>query len=118
MGLFSFGRPNNAIGLDIGSSYVKVLELSNNKGRWTIQNFGMKKLPPEAIVDGALMNSNIIVDSIRELVTSHKIKTKDVVTSVSGHSVIIKKINLPVMTRDELEAVSYTHLTLPTICSV
>jgi type IV pilus assembly protein PilM len=103
MGLFSFGRSNNAIGLDIGSSYVKVLELSNNKGRWKIENFGMKKLPPEAIVDGALMNSNIIVDSIRELVTSHKIKTKDVVTSVSGHSVIIKKINLPVMTRDELE---------------
>jgi type IV pilus assembly protein PilM len=103
MGLFSFGRPNNAIGLDIGSSYVKVLELSNNKGRWKIENFGMKKLPPEAIVDGALMNSNIIVDSIRELVTSHKIKTKDVVTSVSGHSVIIKKINLPVMTREELE---------------
>jgi len=103
MGLFSFGRPNNTIGLDIGSSYVKVLELSNNKGRWKIENFGMKKLPPEAIVDGALMNSNIIVESIRELVTSHKIKTKDVVTSVSGHSVIIKKINLPVMTRDELE---------------
>jgi type IV pilus assembly protein PilM len=104
MGLFSFGRSKNAIGLDIGSSYIKVLELSESKsGKWSLVNFGMKKLPPEAIVDGALMNSNIIVDSIRELVTSHKIRTKDVVTSVSGHSVIIKKINLPVMTTEELE---------------
>ena len=67
MGLFSFGRPNNTIGLDIGSSYVKVLELSNNKGRWKIENFGMKKLPPEAIVDGALMNFTAIVEKIREI---------------------------------------------------
>lgn len=104
MGIFSFGRTKSAIGLDIGSSYIKVLELAQGKsGRWSLQNFGMKKLPPEAIVDGALMNSNIIVDSIRELVTSHKIRTKEVITSVSGHSVIIKKINLPLMTREELE---------------
>ncbi len=104
MGIFSFGRSKNAIGLDIGSSYIKVLELAESKaGRWSLMNFGMKKLPPEAIVDGALMNSNIIVDSIRELVSSHKIRTRDVVTSVSGHSVIIKKINLPVMTTEELE---------------
>jgi type IV pilus assembly protein PilM len=92
MGILSFGRPKSAIGLDIGSSYIKLLELSESKGKWSLVNFGMKKLPPEAIVDGALMNSNVIVDSIRELVSSHKIKTKDVVTSVSGHSVIIKKI--------------------------
>ena len=83
MALLGFGRPKNAIGLDIGSSYIKVLELAESKGKYTIVNFGMKKLPPEAIVDGALMNSNIIVDSIRELITSHKIRTKEVVTSVS-----------------------------------
>ena len=103
MGLNPFGRSNSAIALDIGSSFIKVLELEESKGKWSLTNFGMKKLPPEAIVDGALMNSNIIVDSIRELVTSNKIRTKDVVASVSGHSVIIKKINLPVMTLDELE---------------
>ena len=94
MGLNPFGRSNSAIALDIGSSFIKVLELEESKGKWSLTNFGMKKLPPEAIVDGALMNSNIIVDSIRELVTSNKIRTKDVVASVSGHSVIIKKINL------------------------
>lgn len=104
MGIFGLGRSKGAIGLDIGSSYIKVLELAQTKGgKWALRNFGMKKLPPEAIVDGALMNSNIIVDSIRELVTSHQIKTKDVVTSVSGHSVIIKKINMTLMTKEELE---------------
>jgi type IV pilus assembly protein PilM len=103
MGLFPFGGSNNAIGLDIGSSFIKVLELVSTKGKWSLVKFGMKKLPPEAVVDGQLMNSNVIVDSIRELMIEEKIKTKEVVTSVSGHSVIIKKINLPLMSRSELE---------------
>jgi len=103
MGLLPFGSSKNAIALDIGSSYIKVLELVSTKGKWSLANFGMKKLPPEAVVDGQLMNSNVIVDSIRELVTEQKIKTREVVTSVSGHSVIIKKINLPIMSRVELE---------------
>ncbi|MCH8852336.1 MAG: type IV pilus assembly protein PilM, partial [Planctomycetes bacterium] len=58
---------------------------------------------PEAIVDGALMNSTVIVDAISDLVSNHRIKVKDVATSVSGHSVIIKKISLPSMTDEELE---------------
>ncbi len=103
MGFLPFGSSKNAIALDIGSSYIKVLELVSAKGKWSLANFGMKKLPPEAVVDGQLMNSNVIVDSIRELVTEQKIKTREVVTSVSGHSVIIKKINLPIMSRTELE---------------
>ncbi|MCK6527883.1 pilus assembly protein PilM [Myxococcota bacterium] len=98
-----FSRPKGTVGLDIGSSYIKVLELGPSKGGHGLVNFGMKKLPPEAIVDGALMNSNVIVESIRELLQTHRIRTKDVVTSVSGHSVIIKKINMPAMSREELE---------------
>jgi type IV pilus assembly protein PilM len=49
------------------------------------------------------MNSTAVVDGIQELFAAQKIKHKEVCTSVSGHSVIIKKINLPLMTRDELE---------------
>ena len=42
-------------------------------------------------------------DGIEELFAAQKIKHKEVATSVSGHSVIIKKINLPQMTPEELE---------------
>ena len=101
MGLFG---PKPAIGLDIGSSYVKLLELKQGRGgSWSLANFGMKQLPPEAIIDGALMNPSVIVDAIRELVATCKVRSKEAVTSVSGHSVIIKKINLPVMSPEELE---------------
>ncbi|RME50635.1 MAG: type IV pilus assembly protein PilM [Deltaproteobacteria bacterium] len=98
-----FSRSKGVIGLDIGSSSIKVLELKEAKGGYTLQNIGIQPLPPEAIVDAALMNSPVVVDVIRELISRLKIKTKDVVTSVSGHSVIIRKITLPLMTEEEVE---------------
>jgi len=97
------GRKKNVIGLDIGSSSIKVVELVEGKSGFKLQNLGISPLPPEAIVDGALMDSVTIIDTIRELLSTSKVKTKDVVTSVSGHSVIVKKISLPFMTEAELE---------------
>lgn len=98
-----FGGKKGVIGLDIGSSSIKVAELRETKKGYALQNFGMAKLPPEAIVDGALMNAAAIVEAIQTLLGERKIKTKDVVTSVSGQSVMIKKIPLPAMTEEELE---------------
>ena len=93
-----------SVGLDIGSGSIKLCQLKAAKrGNYQLQSFGMLQLPPEAIVDGALMNSTAVVDGIQELFASQKIKHKEVATSVSGHSVIIKKINLPQMTPEELE---------------
>ncbi len=97
------GKKKGVIGLDIGSSSIKLVELSESKGGLRLQNLAISPLPPEAIVDGAVMDSVTIIDSIKELVASTKTKTKDVVTSVSGHSVIVKKISLPFMTEAELE---------------
>jgi type IV pilus assembly protein PilM len=98
-----FGGKRGVIGLDIGSSSIKVAELRETKKGYALQNFGMATLPPEAIVDGALMNSAAIVEAIQTLINERKIKTREVVTSVSGQSVMIKKIPLPAMTEEELE---------------
>ena len=98
-----------AIGLDIGSTSVKMIQLKETRRRgeviYSLQNFGMKPLPPEAIVDNALMNSTAIVQAIQELIGELRIKQKETAISVSGHSVIIKKINLPQMTPEELERI-------------
>jgi type IV pilus assembly protein PilM len=92
-----------AVGLDIGSSSVKLVQLREKKGGYALQSFGSAPLPPEAIVDGALMNSAAIVQAIQELVAEHKVKAKDVAIGVRGHSVIIKKISLPKMAQEELD---------------
>ena len=92
-----------AVGLDIGSSGVKLVQLKERKGGYALLSFGTAPLPPEAIVDGALMNSAAIVSAIQELLAQHKVKTKEVAIGVRGHSVIIKKISLPRMTQEELD---------------
>src|SRR6266568_2970491 len=91
-----------ALGLDIGSSSVKLVQLKEKKGGYALQAFGMSRLPPETIVDGALMNS-AVVQAIQELLAEHKVKARDVAIGVRGHSVIIKKISLPRMSQDELD---------------
>jgi type IV pilus assembly protein PilM len=96
-------RAKPIVGLDIGSSSVKLCVLKPVKSGYALQSFGLVPLPSEAIVDGALMNSSAVTDAISELVRSHKVKIKEAAIAISGNSVIIKKINLPSMTADELE---------------
>jgi len=92
-----------AVGLDIGSSSVKLVQLKERKGGFSLAAWGQAPLPPEAIVDGALMNSSAIVDAVRQLANEQRIKTKEVAIGVRGHSVIIKKIQLPRMGQEELD---------------
>lgn len=100
----SFGK-TSVIGLDIGSSSVKAVEIARkhrDRG-FELRAFGRARLPAEAIVQGAFLNSSAIVNAIREAIEEGKIKGKDVAAAVSGHSVIVKRVQLPHMTREELE---------------
>ena len=98
-----WGKKRDVIGLDIGCSSIKLVELREDKKGYKLQNLAISPLPSEAIVDGALMDSVTIIDAIRDVIANSKTKARDVVTSVSGHSVIVKKISLPFMTEAELE---------------
>jgi type IV pilus assembly protein PilM len=101
---FSFNS-DSIVGLDIGSSSVKAVELAfKGKGKdFELTHLGTAKLPSESIVQGAFLNSGAIVDTVREAIENGKIRTKNISAAVSGHSVIVKKVNLPSMTRDELD---------------
>lgn len=91
------------VGIDIGSSSVKLVQVKEHKGTYTLQNVGILPLPLEAIVDNTLMDSSSIVETIRRLLKSLNIRVKDAACSVSGNSVIIRKISLPAMPSEELE---------------
>src|SRR5512133_1798967 len=92
-----------AVGLDIGSSSVKLVMLKEKRDGFALQAFASAPLPPEAIVDGALMNSAAIVQAIQEVMAQQKVKTREVAIGVRGHSVIIQKISLPRMSQEELD---------------
>ncbi|MBI3610662.1 MAG: type IV pilus assembly protein PilM [Nitrospirae bacterium] len=101
--LFSFSKARPLFGLDIGSSAIKVVQLRETRRGYHLEKFGIKPLAPEMIVDGTVMDAGRVVDTLKELLAEQKIKLKDAAISISGHSVIVKKINLPAMTEEELE---------------
>ena len=99
-----FGRSRNLVGLDIGDSSIKVAELKDlGKGRgFQLSKLGAEPLSAEAIIDGAIMDSQLVIETIKRLFHRLKIKNNQVATALSGHSVIVKRISLPVMSAAEL----------------
>jgi type IV pilus assembly protein PilM len=98
-----FKKSKNLVGLDIGSSAIKLVELKDSKaGGYRLVKTGLESLSPEAIVDGAIMDSSLVVDTVNRIVSTLNVRNPDFGTSLSGHSVIIKKISLPAMSPEEL----------------
>ena len=101
MGLFS--KAKSVVGLDIGSHTIKLVELVLRNDKYRMNKFGIVPLPIEAVVDGAIMKHAEVVDAIKELFKSKKVTTKNVAISMSGPSVVVKMLHLPLMTEDDLE---------------
>jgi len=97
-----FGKPKDIIGLDIGSSSVKLVKLKESGKSFQLERFGIQPLATELIVDGTIMDAGMVVDAIKALIAEQKIKTKTAAISLSGNAVIVKKITLPAMSEDEL----------------
>jgi type IV pilus assembly protein PilM len=96
-------RKKQVVGCDIGSSSIKLVELKALKnGEFQLQHATVSELSPEAIVDGAIMDSSLVVDALSRLISESNVRNPNFGTSLSGHSVIIKKIQLPSMTEAEL----------------
>ena len=98
-----FGKKKSVAGLDVGSSSVKVVELEGKMNSLNLVSLGFENLPDNTIVDGQIMELNTVSDVIQNVCNDHQINASQVVTGVSGHSVIVKNIVLPPMSRDELE---------------
>lgn len=98
-----FTKKAELVGIDIGSSSLKLVQLKESKGKYSLQHIGVWSLPPEAIVDNTLMDSTAVIERIRSAIDGLNVATRDVATSISGNSVIIRKIQLTAMSAEELE---------------
>jgi type IV pilus assembly protein PilM len=94
---------NNLVGVDIGTSSIKVVQLKESRKGVGLIRFGFAALPPQTIVDGHIMNSQNVVDALTKIFNDNKIKQRDVALSISGQAVIIRKITVPMMTSAELD---------------
>lgn len=93
----------NLIGVDIGSSAIKVCQLRESRKGYGLVRLGYAPLPAQSIVDGHVMNATVVVEAIQQALGTAKIKQKEVAVSISGQAVIIRKITVPMMTSAELD---------------
>ena len=105
MAVFGIGKKiNPLVGLDIGSSSLKAVELTKSKKGYQLTGFAVEPLVPDSVVDGAIMDAPVVAAAIKRMFTGGKFKPKAVATGISGHSVNVKRVIVPAATPDEVEA--------------
>jgi type IV pilus assembly protein PilM len=93
----------NLVGVDIGASSIKVVQLREARKRLSVSKWGFAPLPPQTIIDGHVMNSGVVTESLLRIFSEQKIAQRDVAIGVYGQSVIVRKITVPMMTPAELD---------------
>lgn len=99
-----FSSKGQLLGLDIGSSSIKAVQMKESRGTYSLLKFGRMPLDPNVIVDGMVVDGTKVVQAIKDVVKENGIKLKNVAMSISGHSVIVKKVTVPPSQDEELEA--------------
>ena len=97
-----FGKKDHLVGLDIGSSTIKVAELKTAGKEYTLHKFGMSRIVPGTIVEGRVVDMEGLAKEIKALFKAQKIREKNVAISTGGHSVVIKTINTTTQAEKEL----------------
>lgn len=89
-----FFGSKKVIGIDIGSSSIKLAELEQSRGKWELQSFGFIPTPEHSMNGGEITDVKRIAATIKHLVNQVKTKRKTVATSLWGTAVIVKKISI------------------------
>jgi len=102
-GLLAFGGGDNAIGLSIGTSSIKLVELKKSGKSWKLLHFGIVQLPDETIANREITNQIAVVENLRTLVGQLKMKNKSACISLNGPSLIIKRMSIEVVDKKDLQ---------------
>ena len=98
---------DDVIGLDIGTTSVKVIRLENK----IIKNYGFKNIPEGVIVNGEIVDKKRLSEVINNVIKEakpNKIKTKKVICSISESKSFLRLISIPMMNQNEIgEAVKW-----------
>ena len=102
--LTSFGRNGGFVALDIGSSSIKMVEASIERGGYRVLSLGVLPIPVNAIQNNMVVDAKPVAETIRRLVQENRVKSTQVVSAVPGRAVIMKRIEMPMQEEAELEA--------------
>lgn len=83
------------LGLDISSTSVKMLEISRQGDSFRVENYAVKPLPANAVVEKNINDPEVVAQVVKSVVQSSRTKLKDSAVAVAGSSVITKLIEMP-----------------------
>lgn len=95
-------RPASLVGIDIGSSAVKAVELIPCSGGRKVARVGVRPVPPESIVEGMLVGRDGVADAVRGVLESGRIRGREVALSLPGNAIVAREITMPRMSPGEL----------------
>jgi type IV pilus assembly protein PilM len=97
-----FALEKNVIGIDIGSSLIKLVDLEDTPRGYVLKSISQIPLERGIIEDGQVIDQSALTSKIRDLTRLSKLTTKNVATAISGHFAIVKKASFRTMDEDEL----------------
>jgi type IV pilus assembly protein PilM len=97
-----FSGKKQVVGLDIGSHSLKLMEIVDSANGSVMNRFIQVPLEKGIIVDGTIVDVDKLAEAIKGLFKNSGCQRKGIVTSLSGHSVIVKKATFPFMEDQEL----------------
>ena len=116
MGFADLLKPKKTtmLGLDISSSAVKLLELSEQNNRFRVEGYAVEPIPPNSVVEKTITDIESVGETIRRAVRRSGTKAATAAVAVAGSAVITKTISMPAALNDdelasqiELEADQY-----------
>ncbi len=96
-------KHKSTVGLDVGASSIKLVKLDHDRDGYSVSSIGIRELPPEAIVSDEIRDREAVIFNIQSLIDQTDPRIKDVVVSISGHSVITDRFTIDKKTGPEAE---------------
>lgn len=98
--LFGETRPV-MLGVDISSSSVKLLELGRKGPQTEVLRFAIEPLPPNAVVDQQVVESEVVGHAIRRAVEKSGTKCRKAAIAVAGPTVITKTVQMSALLKED-----------------
>jgi type IV pilus assembly protein PilM len=103
LGSFFTKQVNELVGVDIGTTTIKICALKNTKGFFTVENVVLKMYDEDLLNDGHIVDIDFLATELKNIFEENKIKSRNVACALSSYSVISKKITIPFLQEEELE---------------
>lgn len=101
---FDFKKPKELIGVDIGTTSIKMCVLKSSKEGFAVECIDSKSFDENLLSDGCIINGAFLADELRGMVSRNNIRTREAACALSSYSVISKKVAMPFLREEEIES--------------